>query len=180
MSWYYDDDDEDPRKELRKWFGEFLPEGFFADIDKMMERMMRQMREEGTLDRKSLNEFIKQQGRTNPFVFGFSMSVGPDGQPVIKRFGNTDFQEKGSPRAGQYEPLVDVIEEDDEIIVVAELPGIDKDDIKVRVKGQHLEIRVDNPAKPYHKEVELPGKVKKEDASSSIRNGVLEIRLKKA
>ncbi|MFO7835603.1 MAG: archaeal heat shock protein Hsp20 [Candidatus Thorarchaeota archaeon] len=180
MSWYYDDDDEDPRKELRKWFGEFLPEGVFAEIDKMMERMMRQMRDENMLDRKSLNEFIKQQGQTNPFVFGFSMSVGPDGQPVIKKFGNTDFQEKGTPRAGHYEPLVDVIDEKDEIIVVAELPGVDKDDIKVRVKGQHLTIHVDNPNKPYYKEVELPSRVMKEDASSSIRNGVLEIRLKKA
>ncbi|MHA1813120.1 MAG: Hsp20/alpha crystallin family protein, partial [Candidatus Thorarchaeota archaeon] len=33
---------------------------------------------------------------------------------------------------------------------------------------------------PYHKTVELPAKVKKDDARSSMRNGVLEVRLKKA
>jgi HSP20 family molecular chaperone IbpA len=39
---------------------------------------------------------------------------------------------------------------------------------------------VENPARPYHKEISLPGSVKKEDASSAIRNGILEVRLKKA
>ena len=80
----------------------------------------------------------------------------------------------------QLEPLVDVIDEDDEIIVVAELPGVEKDEIKVRIKGTTLTIHVENPARPYHKEIMLPSKVKKDDASSAIRNGILEVRLKKA
>ncbi|MHA2301486.1 MAG: Hsp20/alpha crystallin family protein, partial [Candidatus Thorarchaeota archaeon] len=80
----------------------------------------------------------------------------------------------------QLEPLVDVIDEDGEIVVVAELPGVEKDELKVRVKGKTLTIDVDNPQRPYHKEINLPAKVRKEDAKSSMRNGVLEVRLKKA
>ena len=67
-----------------------------------------------------------------------------------------------------------------EIIVVAELPGVEKEELKVRVKGKTLTIDVDNPQRPYHKEISLPAKVRKEDAKSSMRNGVLEVRLKKA
>ncbi len=76
--------------------------------------------------------------------------------------------------------MIDVIEEDDEIIVVAELPGVERDEIKVRIKGTVLTIHVENPSRPYHKEIELPGNVKKELAKSAIRNGVLEVRLKRA
>jgi HSP20 family protein len=75
--------------------------------------------------------------------------------------------------------LVDVIEENDEIIVVAEVPGIEKEEIKVHIKGRNLTIRVENPQRPYRKTVELPTKVKKDHAKSSIRNGILEVRLKK-
>jgi HSP20 family protein len=114
----------------------------------------------------------------NPFVFGFSMRVGPDGKPIIQRFGNTPSPD-GPGMTPQLEPLVDIIEENDEIIVVAELPGVEKDELKVRVKGQTLTIDVDNPQRPYHKELKLPTKVSKEEAKSSMRNGVLEVRLKK-
>ena len=78
------------------------------------------------------------------------------------------------------EPLVDVVEEGDEIIVVAEVPGVERDEIKVRIKGTTLTIHADNPNRPYHKVIELPSKVAKEAAKSAIRNGVLEIRLRKA
>ncbi|MHA2118749.1 MAG: Hsp20/alpha crystallin family protein, partial [Candidatus Thorarchaeota archaeon] len=115
----------------------------------------------------------------NPFTFGFSIRPGPDGRPMIQRFGNTPDPD-GSGMTPQLEPLVDVIDEDGEIVVVAELPGVEKDELKVRVKGKTLTIDVDNPQRPYHKEISLPAKVRKEDAKSSMRNGVLEVRLKKA
>jgi HSP20 family protein len=107
------------------------------------------------------------------------MKVGPDGKPIIQRFGNPPMDE-GAQITPSLEPLVDVVEEDDEIIVVAEVPGVEKDEIKVRIKGTTLTIHADNPDRPYHKAIELPSRVQKEDAKSAIRNGVLEVRLKKA
>jgi HSP20 family protein len=94
---------------------------------------------------------------------------------MMQKFGNT-------PGADEHtlEPLVDVVEEDDEIIVVAEVPGVERDEIKVRIKGTSLTIHANNPERPYHKVIELPSKVKKNEAKSAIRNGVLEVRLKKA
>lgn len=179
MSWDDPFDDEDPRSALRKWFGDFLPEGFFAQIDELMEQMMREMDEGSMFDMKSIEEFMRENpDGANPFVFGFSMRMGPDGRPIIQRFGNAQDPE-GLRMTSELEPLVDIIEEGDEIVVVAEMPGVEKDEIKVRVKGKELTIKVDNPSRPYHKVLELPAKVSKDDAKSTIRNGVLEIRLKK-
>lgn len=175
MSW--DDPFDDPRKELRKWFGDMLPEEVFRQIEEMMERMMEQLNEDGMFDPDALREFMENPQGTNPFVFGFQMSVGPDGKPTIQRFGNPTDDFDAPPHL---EPLVDVIDEGDDVIVVAELPGVEKDEINVKIKGTRLTIHVENPDRPYHKEIELPSRVRKDEAKSSIRNGVLEVRLKKA
>jgi len=171
--------DDDARDAIRKWLGNFLPESMFQEIDAMMDRMMEQMKDGTLFDPSKMEEFMRDPQGTNPFVFGFSMRTGPDGKPIMQRFGNTPVDE-GAKMTPQLEPLVDVIEENDEIIVVAELPGVDKDSIKVRVKGRTLTINVDDAERPYHKVVDLPSKVLKENAKSAIRNGVLEVRLKKA
>jgi len=177
MSW--DDRDEETRRKLRKWFGDFLPEELFQQIEEMMARMMSEMNEGTLFDSEAFEEMLRNPEGTNPFVFGFSMKVGPDGKPIIQRFGNPPMDE-GTEMTPSLEPLVDVVEEDSEIIVVAEVPGVEKDEIKVRIKGTALTIHADNPNRPYHKVIELPSRVKKEDAKSAIRNGVLEVRLKKA
>ncbi len=107
------------------------------------------------------------------------MNVGPDGKTIIKRFCNPS-GDIGVEPSSSLEPLVDVVEENDEIIVVAEVPGVEKDEIKVRIKGTTLTIHSENLERPYHKVIELPNKVTKDEAKSAIRNGVLEVRLKKA
>ena len=177
MSW--DDRDDETRRKLRRWFGDFLPEELFHQIEEMMNRMMSEMNQGTLFDSEDFEEMLRNPEGTNPFVFGFSMKVGPDGKPIIQRFGNPPMDE-GTEMTPSLEPLVDVVEEDDEIIVVAEVPGVEKEEIKVRIKGTTLTIHADNPDRPYHKVIELPSRVQKEDAKSAIRNGVLEVRLKKA
>lgn len=176
MSW--DNGDDETRRKLRRWFGDFLPEELLRQIEEMMTRMMEGMNEGTLFDKDAFEEMLRDPEGTNPYVFGFSMKVGPDGKPIIQRFGNPPMGE-GIETAPSLEPLVDIVEENDEIIVVAEVPGVDKDEIKVRIKGTTLTIHADNPQRPYHKVIELPSKVKKDDAKSAIRNGVLEVRLKK-
>ena len=172
MSW--DNDDDEARKNLRKWLGDFIPEEMLQQIEEMMERMMSEMNQGMYIDPEKFQEMMRDQGGINPFMSGFSLRLGPDGKPIIQRFGNM-------PGSAEHtlEPLADVVEENDEIIVVAEVPGVERDEIKVRIKGTTLTIHADNPDRPYHKEIELPSRVKKDDAKSAIRNGVLEIRLKK-
>jgi HSP20 family protein len=177
MSWD-DRDDDETRRKLRRWFGDFLPDEVFRQIEEMMDRMMSEMNEGTLFDSEAFEEMLRNPKGTSPFVFGFSMKVGPDGKPIIQRFGNPPIDERAE--APSLEPLVDVVEEDDEIIVVAEVPGVERDEIKVRIRGTTLTIHAENTNRPYHKVIELPSKVQKEEAKSAIRNGVLEVRLKKA
>ncbi len=175
-----DHDDDEPSKQLRRWLGEFLPEEALKNIEDMMDKMLRQMGDGSMFDQRFMEEFMKNPQGVNPFVFGFSVRVGPDGKPVIQKFGNKLPEQPGERMTPRFEPLVDVIDEKEEIIVVADLPGVEKDQVKVSVKGKILTLDVSNPERPYHREVELPAKVKRDEAKSALRNGVLEVRLKKA
>jgi HSP20 family protein len=179
MSWDDYPDDDEARKALRKWLGDVLPEDVLRNIEEMMQKMLSQMGDGSMFDHRFMDELMKNPHDLNPLIFGFQMTLGPDGKPVIQRFGHKMPEHPGEQTSPQPEPIVDVIEEKDEVVVVAELPGVEKDQIKVNVKGMTLIIDVSNPERPYHRELELPAKVKKDQAKSSLRNGVLEVRLKK-
>ncbi len=115
-----------------------------------------------------------------PFVYGYSMKIGPDGKPEIQEFGNIKKTQKGLPQVKEErEPLVDVVETNSEVRVVVELPGVEKSDIKLHGTEDSLEISVDTPQYKYGKEVTLPAKVKVREAKSTYKNGVLEVILPK-
>ena len=77
------------------------------------------------------------------------------------------------------EPLVDVFEDEESIIVVTELIGIDKNNVNLHATQDKLTISVDSPDRRYRREIELPARVNVGSSSSRLKNGVLEIRLKK-
>jgi len=114
-----------------------------------------------------------------PYVYGFSMSVGPDGKPVIREFGNLRKSRFGPEIREEREPLVDVMVEDDDVVVVAELPGVEREDIELHTAPDELAISVDTPKRRFHKRLKLPIRVNPNSARSSYKNGVLEVRLKK-
>jgi HSP20 family protein len=115
-----------------------------------------------------------------PFVYGYSMKIGPDGKPEINEFGNLKKSLKGPEVKEEREPLVDVIETPAEVRVIVELPGVEKTDIKLHGTEDSLTISVDTAQNKYYKEVELPVKVKVKEATSTYKNGVLEVVLPKA
>ncbi|MCE4612577.1 MAG: Hsp20/alpha crystallin family protein [Desulfurococcales archaeon] len=127
-------------------------------------------------------ERLMKEGRgeiRGPYYYGVRVTIGPDGVPRIEEFGNIKRGRRGRPLiTEEIEPLVDVIEHGDEVWVVAELPGVDKDKIKVKAQENKLVIKAENGRK-YYKEVDLPAKVDPKSAKASYRNGVLEVKLKK-
>jgi len=90
-------------------------------------------------------------------------------------------------------PFVDVLEKGNDIIVTADLPGVDKKDIKIDVRDNMLEISADIKAEKEQKEeefyrhersfsrfyraVRLPAPVDESKAKATFNNGVLEISL---
>ena len=162
---------------------------FFGDIDKMFSEMEKMMEEEfKNFSEKVPKEYVKERklpdGSTvkelGPFVYGYSMKIGPDGKPDIQEFGNLKKSLKGPEVKEEREPLVDIVETNSEVRVVVELPGVEKSDIKLHGTEDSLTISVDTPQSKYFKEVELPAKVKIKEASSTYKNGVLEVVIPKA
>ncbi len=114
-----------------------------------------------------------------PYIYGFSMSDRPDGNPVTREFGNFQPSRRGSKIRKERGPLIDVIEENKAVVIVVELPGVGKDDINLHAFEDHLTVSVDSPNRKYHKKFALPARVDPKSASASYKNGVLEVRLKK-
>ncbi|MFC1486876.1 archaeal heat shock protein Hsp20 [Thermoproteota archaeon] len=118
-----------------------------------------------------------------PFVYGYSVTVGPDGKPKVKEFGNFKAETRlGKPHLAvkdKREPLADVMDADSQVRVIVELPGIEKEDIKLSGTEDKLTISVDTPQRKYFKELELPAKVDSKKATSKYKNGVLDVTIPK-
>ena len=118
---------------------------------------------------------FRPQASGKPVVYGFSMQVGPDGKPKFEEFGNV---QKGKMTETR-EPLADVINGKEEITLIAELPGVDKKDLHIKATKDSVHITVTDEERPYEKLVQLPQEVEADSAKANLKNGVLELVLKK-
>ena len=94
-----------------------------------------------------------------------------------------------------FEPDVDIIDRDDEIVVRAALPGFKKDDIEVSVSGTTLTLSGHTSAEEkeekgsyyraeivrgsFMRTIALPAEVDDDNAKAAMRDGVLELTLPK-
>jgi HSP20 family protein len=165
----------------------------FREFDEMRKDMSRMFSEQfKNIEEKVPKDLIKEyetpEGgkvrEVGPIVYGYSMTIGPDGKPKIREFGNVKsfagrgFFERPSLSA-EREPLVDVSSTDKEIKVVAELPGVKKENIKINAYENTVEIISDDPQRKYHRTIEVPEDIDIESAKSNYNNGILEIIFKK-
>ena len=141
--------------------------GIWRDIDREMRELRRRLR-------RALEEISRT----------IESEVGPVGVSV--RVGPGEL----------FRPLVDVYETPDEVVVVAELPGVRKEDIEVNVVDDRLEIRAEVKReeevseeayyrreryyKGFYRRIRLPTAVRPEEAKATYKDGILTIRLPKA
>ncbi len=161
----------------------------FEDMQREMERMFNQfsviqlnapkelMRDYQTPDGSKVRE-------VGPIVYGYSMTIGPDGKPHLREFGNVKSLSSRTRGRGdqpqitvEREPLADVKVTDKEIKVILEMPGVKKEGIKVNVYDNSVEVISDDPQRKYHKTIELPQEV--ETTKSTYNNGILEVTFNK-
>ncbi|MEM0285866.1 MAG: Hsp20/alpha crystallin family protein, partial [Candidatus Methanomethyliaceae archaeon] len=76
-------------------------------------------------------------------------------------------------------PLIDIMTTENEVKVFVELPGVDKEKIKLTGTPTKLVISAEGEMHKYYKEIELPTEVEIEKAKSTYKNGVLEVVLPK-
>ncbi len=101
-------------------------------------------------------------------------------------------------RAGEIEvktPDVDIMETDSELVITTDMPGLNKDDIQIKVSEDSIEIssevkreekeeekgyiRRERVYRKFYRKLPLPTAVDAEKAKASYKNGVLEVRLPK-
>jgi HSP20 family protein len=177
----------------RGWFGSSGGRGgLFGDFEEMrreMERMFEEtMRNAEGVPKDLIREYQTPTGgkvrEVGPIVYGYSVTVGPEGKPIVREFGNVKPMlgtAGGGPQlTSEREPLTDVVTTDKEVKVVAEMPGISKEDIKVNAFDNKVEISTTEKAeRKYHKTVDLPPDADIDSVKSNYRNGILEITFNK-
>jgi len=145
---------------------------FFEDIDRMIDEMMREA-----------FRVPEERGRRKvygPYFYGFSVTIGPDGVPRIKEWGNIRPGPVRPMISETVEPFTDIIEEEDVIKVIIDMPGVEKEDIKVEATERSVTVSAERGERKYYKKVNLPKPIIPETARAQYKNGVLTITMKKA
>jgi HSP20 family protein len=121
---------------------------------------------------------VKGLGDRGRGVYGFTIRTGVGGMPKVEHFGNIRTTEEGPVVAEVREPLVDIFDEGQEIVIVAELPGVAEEDIRAEAQDDILSLETTGEHK-YAKEILLPEAVDATTLQKTYKNGILELRLKK-
>jgi HSP20 family protein len=181
--------------------GLFDMDDMFRGFDEVHREMSRMFDVFNDLSTNTPKELVREHETSDgekvrevgPLIYGYSMTIGPDGKPHVREFGNVKSLGNGgssSRSIGQYigkpqisaerEPLSDITTTDKEVKVVLEMPGIKKEDIKINAFDEKVEIKTtDNSERKYHKIVDLPKSANIETARSTYNNGILEVTFDK-
>ena len=121
---------------------------------------------------------IKGLGKGAKGVYGFSIRTLAGG-PVIERFGNIKETSEGPRVEETREPMVDIFEEKDRIVIIAEVPGVEEKDVRIDAKEDMVSINAKGRDRKYGKDVKLPSPVDPATLESTYKNGIVEIKLKR-
>ncbi len=135
--------------------------GFFEEFEEEMNRLMDTM----------------HSAENEPLVYGFSMHAGSDGIPHVQHFGNVRPLESGENARELFTSSI-IDEKNNEFIITAEMPGIRKEDIKIKATESEVAIKAESEGRKYYKSINTPCPVVPDSAKAKYNNGVLEVTLK--
>jgi HSP20 family protein len=141
----------------------------FSEAEDMLNRMFRTVRETGTT-----------QSETFPYFYGYQITVGPEGKPHIREFGNVRPSSKGLiEQSTVRQPLVDTTfnEKENIMVITAEMPGITKEDVKVSMEEGLVTIHAEKGNKKYHTELPVDKELDTDSTKASYINGILELKI---
>ena len=110
-------------------------------------------------------------------------------------FGRREGSAAGSYGSRRWIPAMDLVETEDQLVLRADLPGVDKDDVGIEVKDGVLTVsgerraeheekregfhRVERSFGRFSRSLELPQGVAADSVRASFERGVLEVRMPK-
>jgi HSP20 family protein len=174
-----------------EWFGRRRSNSWFPDVDSMMKEMEKLMQEAvKNMDQNVPKNLIRERKlddgsvvrEMGPIVYGYSFKIGEDGKPIVRKFGNLNtYPSSLTGRfsvSDQREPVVDIIKDVDKLKIIAELPGVTKNDLRITANETSLTIESLSGERRYSKKIELPNEIEPSSGKSSYKNGILEVSFK--
>ena len=151
------------------------------DVSKQLEELREKLKKAGGKETLSDEEWRKGkvsvtgQIKTRGILGDREYHIGTT-EPSIVAGGRRKVSE--APEA--VEPPVDVFPEGEEIVVVAEVPGIEMVDLEFKVNEDVFSLSTKSSARRnYHKEIKLSSKVDGDRMKATCKNGILEVHLPK-
>ena len=146
---------------------------FDIEIDRIFKRMPNPF-----FHGDDIFEEFKGNSNSSPLFYGYTITVGSNGKPSVQKYGNVkpDHLSVSDTR----EAIVDIIMDEKEKVVklIAEMPGVEKTDIKILVDKNTVDISAEHGEKKYHTKVPLTQKVDERSAKATYKNGILQLVFK--
>ena len=142
---------------------------FDDEIDKIFKKISHPF-----INVDDLFENAKSNLGSSPYYYGYTLTIGPNGKPIIKEYGNV------KPglllTSNTKEPLIDKIINTDAIKLVTEMPGLDKKDIKITMEENKIQIKGEKGEKKYFVDTTIDENIDKNSGTAKYTNGILEIK----
>ncbi|MGC8601065.1 MAG: archaeal heat shock protein Hsp20 [Thermoprotei archaeon] len=160
------------RRRDKDWFDELMDE--FERISEETDEII------DSIFNDAKGRIRREEFTFGPYIYGFSVSVGPDGKPVFKQWGNVKPSRRGLLETKAIEPYYDIMEDQKNnlIKVYIEMPGVSKDQIHLYADETELHVTAKGEHKEYEADIPLDREIDVSSATATYNNGVLEVTLK--
>jgi HSP20 family protein len=147
-----------------------------------------ELAEKGEALRNATHQNESPSGKKMTTSYGFNVKFGPGGdsaaeiKPMQKPGQTMRTHSTPSPVAPVpriREPHVELFDEGDHLLVVAEMPGVSSEDVNLSFIEKLLHIHGTSKVAEFKKELELPSEFGPDQVAITANNGVIEIRLTK-
>ncbi|MDO8841920.1 Hsp20/alpha crystallin family protein [Methanocalculus sp.] len=133
---------------------------------------------------EAISEVVTEGGeveRTGRFTIGKERKSGIYGIHISTQRGKSGFSTEtfGMKKGGSVrEPVVDIFDEEREVLVIVELPGIAEEEITVKREDEGVLISGGREGRRFERRIDLPEGASR-NWTESYRNGLLTIRFQK-
>lgn len=151
--------------------------GFFHGLELLFDTVIK-MEEEGKQEQRYEGEANNPSGRFKT-AFGFSIKTNLLDNISTQLVEPTKVVTRGPIVEAEIEPFVDFFNEQDHVLIIVELAGVEEGDIQIEVNGDIFILSTISSNHAYTKEMILPEDVDASTMTKKYTNGILEIKMSK-
>lgn len=159
--------------------------GAIRGLTNFLEKLAKLAEENANIDTNS--EFETKKGFKGVWGLTVKTGIGGDnagpgesGKPgfVVEPFGTRVAEdERGQVVIDPIrEPPIDIFDEEDHVLIVAEMPGINAEDVTLDIEGDIFTLSAESGDRRFRKELLLPRAVDPDKTTIRAQNGIVEIR----